>query len=340
MSKVVHLQGRQVLERTEEDESTNFSYLSIIEKTDNVPLNYESLPNFQNNVIYLKSHDGAFKTGFVMKFTIDLMVKHAKSLFEQVFQLQDNCLRFKSSNFEERNKGVDELAQFLRKEQIFDCLKGWRNERYVMYDLKKQPYVLVERALTNIFGIITYGIHINGAVIDENNHINFWIPKRAATKQTWPLKYDNIIAGGLGYPYGIQETMLKECMEEGNLSEELALKYTKPAGCVSYLYHSGEFESDCFQSEGSSITGEVEYIYDMFLPPDVTPTPNDGEVESFKLYSLQETLDLLRSNDFKPNCALIFVDFFIRHGYITPENEPNYAEIVRKMHRTLPFPTM
>jgi len=31
-------------------------------------------------------------------------------------------------------------------------------------------------------------------------------------------------------------------------------------------------------------------------------------------------------------------DFFIRHGIITPENEPNYVEISSRIHRTLEFP--
>ncbi|KAJ2986924.1 hypothetical protein NUW58_g4800 [Xylaria curta] len=41
---------------------------------------------------------------------------------------------------------------------------------------------------------------------------------------------------------------------------------------------------------------------------------------------------------YKPNCALVVVDFFVRHGIITPDNEPDYAEILRRLHRKLPFP--
>jgi hypothetical protein len=33
------------------------------------------------------------------------------------------------------------------------------------------------------------------------------------------------------------------------------------------------------------------------------------------------------------------VDFLIRHGIITPENEPDFVEISMRLHRRLPFRT-
>jgi len=35
---------------------------------------------------------------------------------------------------------------------------------------------------------------------------------------------------------------------------------------------------------------------------------------------------------FKPNCALVLLDFMIRHGLITAENEPNFLEIMTRLH--------
>ncbi len=43
--------------------------------------------------------------------------------------------------------------------------------------------------------------------------------------------------------------------------------------------------------------------------------------------------------EFKPNCALVLLDFFVRHGIVTAENEPDYIDIVSRLHRRVEFPT-
>lgn len=199
----------------------------------------------------------------------------------------------------------------------------------------------MERALSGLLGVITYGVHVNGFVKNPSTgEIKFWIPRRSASKPTWPLKLDNIVAGGLGYPNGIFETVIKESLEEANLEQQLIEKHIKAVGAVSYFYFQGDIEGDKFQSESSLITGEVEFLFDLELPPDVVPCPNDGEVDSFQLMTLQQTIKALKNKEFKPNCGLIMLEFLMRHGYINSENEPNYGEIISRVHRRLPFPTL
>lgn len=36
---------------------------------------------------------------------------------------------------------------------------------------------------------------------------------------------------------------------------------------------------------------------------------------------------------------LVLLSFFVRRGILTPENEPDYIEIVSRLHRRLEFPT-
>jgi hypothetical protein len=50
---------------------------------------------------------------------------------------------------------------------------------------------------------------------------------------------------------------------------------------------------------------------------------------------VQENLAL---GKFKPNCALVLLDFFIRHGILTPDNEKDYLQIVGRVRTGLPFP--
>lgn len=40
--------------------------------------------------------------------------------------------------------------------------------------------------------------------------------------------------------------------------------------------------------------------------------PNDGEAESFTLMPVQEVVERILKDEFKPNCALVLIDFFIR----------------------------
>jgi len=70
----------------------------------------------------------------------------------------------------------------------------------------------------------------------------------------------------------------------------------------------------------------------------VIPQPNDSEVEQFYLWTVEEVQSRLAAGEFKPNCALVMLDFFLRHGILTPENEKDYQEIEKRVHRELDFP--
>lgn len=336
-------QGRECLVRTASDEK--FSFLSIVERVDPLPANFEQeLPQFRENVLYLVTHNN-IKIGFVMTWVMrEMRVCVGSELFDKTFKVDLNkrWLQFKSDNFHVRTEQIDQIANIMRNEP--DCkleaLKGWRNEKYAVW-IQDKPYVLVERALSGPLGIITHGCHVNGYTQDPiTGDYKFWIPRRAATKPNWPSMLDNIIAGGLGYPYGPYETVIKESLEEANLPEETIDKHIKSVGAVHYLFFDSDPTLETFTTENGYITGEVEYIYDLKLPHDIIPRPNDGEVDSFQLMSLQQVIEVLKNGEFKPNCALVMIDFLIRKGYITPEIEPNYVTIQNTMHRKLPFPTL
>ncbi|SCU80622.1 LANO_0B00716g1_1 [Lachancea nothofagi CBS 11611] len=337
MTKVILEGGKQVLIREAE---SGFSYLSLVDQVDVLPHDYIQNPHFKQNVYVMQSHDN-IGVGYVLKSVAERMINLAGEELDDVFEVsaEDRSMRFKSPDFRVRNDGLNALAMKLRDQMAFECLLGWRNEFYAVY-ANKMPYVLVERAMSGLLGIVTYGVHVNGFVRNsETGETSFWIPRRSATKTTWPYMLDNIVAGGLGYPHGIYETVVKESLEEANLPKDVIESHITPVGAVSYFYYQTGADDDKFQTEASLITGEVEYLYDLELPPGLNPSPNDDEVDSFQLLSLQETINALKNKEFKPNCALIMLEFFIRHGYINSENEPNYLDIITRIHRKLPFPT-
>ena len=74
---------------------------------------------------------------------------------------------------------------------------------------------------------------------------------------------------------------------------------------------------------------DVIFVYDLGLPVDFVPRNTDGEVDDFYLWPVDHVMGEVRdSESFKINCALVIVDFLVRHGYISPE-EPDYQQIVQ-----------
>ena len=81
------------------------------------------------------------------------------------------------------------------------------------------------------------------------------------------------------------------------------------------------------------------FVFDLEVGPDVTPIPGDGEVKEFYLMSVDEIKQALSSGEFKPNSAVVMLDFFTRHGIVTSDSDAKYVDIISRMHRRLPFPT-
>ncbi|ORY25161.1 NUDIX hydrolase domain-like protein [Naematelia encephala] len=240
-------------------------------------------------------------------------------------------------------KVMRETAERWRKDHLFPGpLGGWRDEAYMIYASPRssffssedsQPFsnaaFPLERSACAVFGFATFGVHMT-AYEGQGDDMKIWVPRRSETKATWPSKLDNSVAGGI--PAGMKpiESMIKECDEEASLPADLVKKYIKNCGVVTYFYITDD----------GYLQPEIEYVYDLKLPhrddPSyVLPHPHDDEVESFSLLTIPEVLAALHSGQFKPNCGLVLVDFLIRHGLVTPEDEPNFIEITWRMRRRL-----
>ncbi|KAH0831206.1 vacuolar protein sorting-associated protein 26-domain-containing protein [Lanmaoa asiatica] len=228
--------------------------------------------------------------------------------------------------------------------------KKWRNELYPVYrnpfsfHLSHDPgakrndsdtgnYLFeMERSACALFGVPTYGVHMTIYHEDaDGSNVRIWTPTRSRTKQTWPGYLDNSVAGGIPSGMSIFENLVKESMEEASIGENIVRTHAKCAGSVSYY-----FQSVC------SISASQIYVYDLKVPPDVDPTPFqpkplDGEVESFDLLPLDVVIAKMKKGLFKPNCAVVLIDFLVRRGYLTPDNEPNFMEIVTRMHTRFEF---
>lgn len=220
------------------------------------------------------------------------------------------------------------------KQDSFEVLKGWRNEKYPVFGPGGVYLLEMERCASCLFGIVTYGAHMTGYVEDASG-IKLWVPRRAKNKQTYPSMLDNTVAGGMCTGEKPFECIVREAMEEASLPEPVVRPNVIARGCVTYTH----VRDSRAGGETGLLQPEVEYVYDLKLDPSVIPRPGDNEVEEFKLLSVSEAQEALARGEFKPNCAVIMIDFFIRHGLLTAENEPDYLDIVARLHRRLEYPT-
>ncbi|KAJ7446558.1 NUDIX hydrolase domain-like protein [Mycena latifolia] len=191
----------------------------------------------------------------------------------------------------------------------------------------------MERAACALFGIVTYGVHLSMYQESaDGNGLRIWVPTRASTKSMWPGYLDNTVAGGIPSGMPIFEALVKECMEEASLGEDLVRAHTRSVSCISYFYRTAK----------GWLQPEVEYLYDLVIPADADPAafepkPLDGEVASFDFLDKDQIDSAMRAGRFKPNCAVALIDLFIRLGYITPDNEPDFLKIVTALHTTFDY---
>lgn len=295
------------------------SLLDAIATVDGFP--YNELQGYKT----LRGHDGT-----ALGYVTDAIACHFVD--EPAFSVTDTDIQLhpQYTTLDQRNQVFADLGNRWRARDLLDALlnRRWRDELYSVYGSDHQVYVRVERALLTLLGVVTYGVHVNGyRVVDGDMYL--WVPRRSDDRPMWPGLLDNTIAGGLGYPHGVEATLIKEAMEEAGLSEDFVHKHSKAAGVVSY----------CYLADNNIVQPEVEYVYDMEFDDTTSPQPVDGELEDFQLMDVATVLDHIRHHRFKPNCGLVIIDFLIRHGIVTAENEPNYLEIVQRSHRRMPFPT-
>lgn len=228
------------------------------------------------------------------------------------------------------------MADYLyevREKKIFKILDGWRNERFPIYGPQKELLLNMERAATALFGVVTYGVHMTGYVETEEG-IKIWTPRRALNKDTYPGMMDNTVAGGLSTGEKPFECLVRECEEEASLPASL-VHTAKACGTLTY-FHIRDARAG---GEIDLCEPECEYIYDLKMPLEVIPKPGDNEAIDFQLLSIEEVQSAMAAGRFKPNCAQVLLDFFVRHGILNAENEPCYNQIIWKLHRRLEFPT-
>lgn len=246
---------------------------------------------------------------------------------------EEKTVTLLGGSLEERDEQVHVTLVSERNRGTFKLLGRWTGELFAVYGPGKELIVNIERCAAPLFGTTTYGVQLI-AYQEGVPGMSLWIARRSKTKRTYPGMLDSTVGGSMPTGETPLECLVREAGEEASFSEDLVRANAKACGTVSYICKTDERGG----GELGLICPEVQFTYEMKLPDDVIPKPGDGEAESIELFGIKEIQDALRKGAFTPANGCIVIDFFIRHGVITFENEKDYIEITSRLHRSLGFP--
>jgi 8-oxo-dGTP pyrophosphatase MutT (NUDIX family) len=230
------------------------------------------------------------------------------------------------------NRAFKQLIDDAIEKDIFRTLHFQHSEPFPILGAKYP--VNVERFAGDLFGITARGAHMTMYTRTEED-LKVWVPRRNANMFTYPNKLDTTVAGGVAATETPLQNIVREAQEEASLPEDLITKSIRATGVLTYMSYFAGIPG----GKEPYICPDIVYVFDLEVGRDVQPVPEDGEVKEFYLMGVEEIREALSRGEFKTNSAVVMLDFFIRHGIITGDNEKNYVEIMQRMHRRLPFPT-
>jgi hypothetical protein len=216
-----------------------------------------------------------------------------------------------------------------RSRAVANCIPAlletglFKKPRGELYAVRNQwsdkPVFTLDRGLVANFGVRAYGVHVNG-VVRKPSGLHLWIGTRAKDMKVEPGKLDNMVAGGQPAGLGLLENLVKECGEEAHITPKHA-RTARPAGMITYAFEAPE-----------GLRSDTLFCYDLVMPATPKLKPSE-EIIHFELMPLTKALRIARtSTRFKFNVSLVIIDFAIRQGVITPENEPDFERIVTGLH--------
>jgi 8-oxo-dGTP pyrophosphatase MutT (NUDIX family) len=221
-----------------------------------------------------------------------------------VFEVTETAVRLSATfnTLESRSAALGAVIGMLAAD---GRIPGWRNETYAIRNtFDAEPLAFIERAASRFFGTMTYAVHLNGVVEEPGQAPELWIARRSETKATDPGMLDNVVAGGIGWGMGIEETLVKECWEEAGMPPDLAANATR--GRVFYV----------LQSLPEGTQAEQIYVFDLTLPADFAPRNQDGEVGEHRLARISEAARWIEEGSMTVDASLATLDLLLRRQWI------------------------
>ncbi|MDY0881224.1 DUF4743 domain-containing protein [Dongia soli] len=268
---------------------------------------------------YLKFIVADQHVGWVRRTRMDHL-----AAFPKVFAIGNDRVAMQDglADFESRSAAMAEVLAAWREAGL---VTGWRNELFpVNRGFGQPPLLCMERAGTPLFGILSYGVNING-LVGQGRDLHLWIGRRAAHKPVDPNMLDLVVGGGQPMGITVWDNLVKECWEEAGIEAEIA-RQAKPVSLTTLTIEAGE-----------GLRVGLQFNYDLHLPADFMPNNMDGEVVAFQLMPVQSLIEnLLNTDEFSYDIALVKIDLLIRHGYLGPD-DPDYLDLVAGLRRPIAF---
>ena len=237
----------------------------------------------------------------------------------EIFLINDQDIRLAAEldDYNKRTEAVHTVIASLYERGVIDT---WVGEPYpVTASFEDAPVMEMERSGILYFGLLGFGIHMNG-LVETDDGIHVWIGTRSQDKPFYSGKLDQMVAGGQPLRISVHDNLLKECEEEANIPGDIA-KTAQARGLVNYMMET---------ERGLDVS--TIFLYDLWLPESFEPENTDGEVESFALVPIEEVARLTDETElFKDNCNLVNIDLLIRRGLISAEH-PDFTELTRLVY--------
>ncbi|TDZ62018.1 Thiamine pyrophosphokinase [Colletotrichum trifolii] len=185
-----------------------------------------------------------------------------------------------------------------------------------------------------LFGIITSGVHLN-IYMGEGPTMQIGVATRSMTKTSFPGLLDQCVAGG--YQAGVDRCAL-DCLQR-EASEEL--RRGLPRGYESKVERKPTIQYMTTRDERWDSSSRIEdgvpecgirVPFDLRVD-DLFFLGNEAEVATIEFLPARVVKERLLQGLFKPNSALIMVDFLIRHGLL--EDDPGTEKIKDLLRKRL-----
>jgi len=271
----------------------------------------KELNNFKDKGNFIKLICCEDHIGFVHKKVAKLLLESKLEYF-----LKNNNILLKEQKKKLLNITLNNTCELLYKKNIVSQIT---NEKFPCVSaLGKKEYFVLERSLVEFLGIRGYGVHLT-AYVKSNNDIKLWIPRRAKDKKIEPNKLDNTVAGGISAGETVKTALFREGEEEASFKKSILNKAIN-TGTISYAWRNKKL----------ALRRDTLFLYDLEITNKTFPKNKDGELIEFKLYGWKKVLEtIVKTNEFKKNSGLVLINFLIRRGLITPQNEKKYENICK-----------
>ncbi|MGI4812496.1 MAG: DUF4743 domain-containing protein [Janthinobacterium lividum] len=250
---------------------------------------------------------GAERVGWIRRSDVRVLER-----WPAVFEIDSAAVRLNAALHDCAARS-EALAEVIAELAQTGHIKGWRGETFAVRNrFDDAPLALIERAASRFFGSMTYAVHVNGMLFADtltprHDGPALWIARRSAAKPTDPGMLDSLVGGGIGWGYGIGETLIKESWEESGIPAELAAQATR--GRVAHVLSSIE--------QGTQ--EELLYIYDLVLPTDFAPVAQDQEVAEHRIAGIPELLQIIAAQAMTVDASIATLDCLARRGWLAAD---------------------